>query len=498
MVTTDQNQRIVTFYSYKGGAGRSMALANIAWILAANGKRVLAIDWDFEAPGLHRYFLPFLADPELSETPGLIDLLWDYVDLAMTDREAWPPGIDDVLALADPQRYAVPLEFPFEVASSAETHSSCLHFLPAGLQNDTYAAKVHGFDWPAFYKRWGGETFLETFKSKAREHYDFVLIDSRTGIADTSGICTIQMPDTVVFCFTYNRQSVQGIESVGHSIRNHPTSKHMRFLPVPMRVEKSASRLERARRFAHHALDPLLPSEMTPDERLEYWYSCEISHYSDYAWEETLAVIKEEPRSRGTLIADLIWLTEQLAGHPLNMPRLSQEDQDKFLRRSELGDADRFRAAELIETKQRDGEFDVFLFHNSQDKPAVRVIAERLRQRGILPWFDEWEIRPGMPWQEALERQIGRIKAAAIFVGRDGLAKWQNMGLEVLLQDFVSHHAPVIPVILPNAPEILYLPSFLKVLTVVDFRLSDPDPMEMLIWGITGKRQQIRALEKFP
>lgn len=51
--------RIITFYSYKGGTGRSMALANVAWVLAAAGSRVLAIDWDFEAPGLHRYSTPF-------------------------------------------------------------------------------------------------------------------------------------------------------------------------------------------------------------------------------------------------------------------------------------------------------------------------------------------------------------------------------------------------------------------------------------------------------
>jgi Mrp family chromosome partitioning ATPase len=58
--------RVVTFYSYKGGTGRSMALANVAWILASAGNRVLAIDWDLEAPGLHRYFHPFLRDKELS------------------------------------------------------------------------------------------------------------------------------------------------------------------------------------------------------------------------------------------------------------------------------------------------------------------------------------------------------------------------------------------------------------------------------------------------
>ena len=65
--------RIITFYSYKGGTGRSMALANVACLLARGvrghsgqsatpDQRVLVIDWDLEAPGLHRYFGPFLAD----------------------------------------------------------------------------------------------------------------------------------------------------------------------------------------------------------------------------------------------------------------------------------------------------------------------------------------------------------------------------------------------------------------------------------------------------
>ncbi|MBA2305488.1 MAG: ParA family protein [Acidobacteria bacterium] len=60
--------RIITFYSYKGGTGRSMAVANVAWVLALNGYRVLVIDWDLEAPGIHRYFHPFLADKELLST----------------------------------------------------------------------------------------------------------------------------------------------------------------------------------------------------------------------------------------------------------------------------------------------------------------------------------------------------------------------------------------------------------------------------------------------
>ena len=67
-MTENRNGTVITFYSYKGGTGRTMALANIAWILAANGKRVLAVDWDLEAPGLHRFFHPFLDPATLRAT----------------------------------------------------------------------------------------------------------------------------------------------------------------------------------------------------------------------------------------------------------------------------------------------------------------------------------------------------------------------------------------------------------------------------------------------
>src|SRR6202008_3846708 len=71
--------RIITFYSYKGGTGRSMALANVAFILASNGKRVLMLDWDLEAPGLHRYFAPLLKDPDVVRSPGLMNFFVEFV-----------------------------------------------------------------------------------------------------------------------------------------------------------------------------------------------------------------------------------------------------------------------------------------------------------------------------------------------------------------------------------------------------------------------------------
>ena len=65
-----------------------MALSNLAWVLASNDKQVLQIDWDLEAPGLHRYLRPFLVDPELRTTLGLIDFVWDIAKDKLTPRKA--------------------------------------------------------------------------------------------------------------------------------------------------------------------------------------------------------------------------------------------------------------------------------------------------------------------------------------------------------------------------------------------------------------------------
>ena len=63
---------IITFYSYKGGVGRTMALANVAVLLAQRGLHVLAVDWDLEAPGLERYFGYFTVEQRKG---GLLSLL---------------------------------------------------------------------------------------------------------------------------------------------------------------------------------------------------------------------------------------------------------------------------------------------------------------------------------------------------------------------------------------------------------------------------------------
>lgn len=133
--------------------------------------------------------------------------------------------------------------------------------------------------------------------------------------------------------------------------------------------------------------------------------------------------------------------------------------------------------------------FDVFLCHNVQDKAEIKRIGEELRHRGLRPWLDEWELRPGVPWQDFVEEQIEEIKSAAVFVGESGLGPWQEMEIRGLLSEFVKRNCPVIPVMLSNAPKKPMLPLFLREMTWVDFRKNDPEPMRQLIWGITGKKK---------
>lgn len=134
-------------------------------------------------------------------------------------------------------------------------------------------------------------------------------------------------------------------------------------------------------------------------------------------------------------------------------------------------------------------DFDVFLCHKGIDKPAVKKIGEQLKAEGLLPWLDEWELRPGLPWQRALAEQIEHIKSAAVFVGKDGIGPWQQMELEAFLSEFVDRGCPVIPVLLDYAPDKPKLPIFLRGMEWVDFRKTDPEPLERLIWGITGTRR---------
>jgi nucleotide-binding universal stress UspA family protein len=133
--------------------------------------------------------------------------------------------------------------------------------------------------------------------------------------------------------------------------------------------------------------------------------------------------------------------------------------------------------------------FDVFLSHNSKDKPTVRQLGDELKKRGLTVWLDEWELVPGRPWQEALEGIVRTTSAAAVLVGSDGIGPWQDREMRGCLSEFVDRGLSVIPVLLPGAPSKPDLPMFLKQFTWVDLRggLTN-EGLDRIQWGITGKK----------
>jgi TIR domain/Effector-associated domain 1 len=139
-----------------------------------------------------------------------------------------------------------------------------------------------------------------------------------------------------------------------------------------------------------------------------------------------------------------------------------------------------------IDHKAASSQFDVFLCHNSQDKPEVQKIANQLLELGIRPWLDVWQLRPGFPWQPELETQVKTSKSAAVFVGSSGLGPWQTREIEAFMREFVDRQCPVIPVLLATAPQKPQLPVFLSGHMWVDFRQPQPEPITQLVWGITG------------
>jgi formylglycine-generating enzyme required for sulfatase activity len=310
----DRRGKIVTFYSYKGGTGRSMALANVAFLLASAGKRVLAVDWDLEAPGLHRYFEPFLADRSLEHSTGVIDFVRDFATAALARGPKEPMEANWYEEYADLLAHAVPLAYEFE-------NGGALHLVPAGKQDASYGVRVNAFDWESFYARLGGGILLEAVKANLRRVYDFVLIDSRTGVSDTSGICTIQMPDELVVCFTLNRQSIYGASAAArlafvsrHGVDGNPTLK---IWPVPMRVEYAEKdRMEIASTLARVRFSGLM-SHFNPNEEELYWGEIPVAYEPYYAYEEVLSLFRDRPRQRASLLARMETIAGHLNGEPL-------------------------------------------------------------------------------------------------------------------------------------------------------------------------------------
>jgi tetratricopeptide (TPR) repeat protein/MinD-like ATPase involved in chromosome partitioning or flagellar assembly len=242
----------VTFYSYKGGVGRTLALANAAYLLATDKYepcKVLLWDFDLEAPGIPHLFRCRWG----AKKQGFVDLVDTYLG------EAKVPPV---------QEYIHQSEVPG------------IDLLPAGYIDGKYSGKLERINWRLVYEKAHGYDFLESIGESIRKiepQYDYVLIDSRTGYSDVGGICLHQLPDLVVLMFRLNSQNLDGTQKVFSAIQRYrtKTKKHVDVIPVvspawPFATTEANSLVRRAKKIfgGEGLLDISFDSSLTFGEKL--------------------------------------------------------------------------------------------------------------------------------------------------------------------------------------------------------------------------------------
>lgn len=186
---------VVTFYSYKGGVGRTLALVNVAALLAKQGRRVLAVDFDLEAPSLpdFDFFNPAIG------RKGVVDYVSEYRATGIA------PSCHDFIV-------------PCEVAGHP------IWVMPAGRSTEPgYTDRLNDIDWKELYEEQDGFLLFEDLKQQWAQFegrgFDYVLLDSRTGHTDVGGICTRQLPNAVSIMFLPNASNISGLLPIVESIR---------------------------------------------------------------------------------------------------------------------------------------------------------------------------------------------------------------------------------------------------------------------------------------
>jgi hypothetical protein len=307
---------IITFYSYKGGSGRSMALANIAWLLAdpsrcADCGRILAIDWDLEAPGLHRFFQG-LINPEanVESYPGVIDLFLDLDCRAKSLEPSIEPPSDASWARGfSLDSYVLPTVQPG------------LDIMKAGRFGSDYARNVTSFDWAGLYTR--ASWLFAWLTNQLTRNYSYILIDSRTGETDTSSICTSILPEKLVAVFTPNLQAIQGVlRQVERAVRFRRTmadERPIKILPLPSRIENARTALREKWRFETPGGYQPRFEELFRDlfdlkscDLTAYFGELQIPQSPDYAYGEPIAVREEMSHDRFTLSGSYVSLMSRL------------------------------------------------------------------------------------------------------------------------------------------------------------------------------------------
>ncbi|MBO3463028.1 pentapeptide repeat-containing protein [Aetokthonos hydrillicola Thurmond2011] len=290
---------IYTFYSYKGGVGRSMSLANVAELFYQAGLKVLIVDWDLEAPGIERFFP--INHEEFSTKPGLMDMLLDYKQQMTQDFSI--SGDEDDLPFKNLK------EFIVDVYTNVQEKGE-LWILSAGRRSkdnfSDYANTVRTFDWGDFYQNWEGELYFEWLRQQFEIIADVVLIDSRTGVTEMGGVCTYQLADVIVMLCSANQQCLEGTYKMFLDFKRPQVQeireRTLEVVVVPARIDNTESDLlDSFQRDFIKLFSKYIPKSI--GSRSDIFWQLAIPYVPRYAYQETLA-IREKQKAHAKNLVD--------------------------------------------------------------------------------------------------------------------------------------------------------------------------------------------------
>jgi len=326
---------VVTFYSFKGGVGRTTSLALVSTILASRGRRVVLIDFDLEAPGLS-FLMPTASD---SSTLGLLD----YLHQRYLTPDIDVPTINECIR-------QVPLDTRGEI-----------FLVPAGEYDENYIHRLADLEVRLFYQRDNNPIHQLFADIKKNLEPDVILIDARTGFNEMGAVALFDQADLGVICFTPTNQSFEGLQWVvqaANKQRKYQGIPDLRFLVTPMPpVAQSQQQLWMARTYEWIASNWDIPSALMVEEICyQIPYNPNISTLATVG--EDLPISLLDPY---TPIADAIFasLPETKSSSATNFTNYRDSAIDELQFRAST--AQEMNAEEIPTIFQKTGDFPKFL-----------------------------------------------------------------------------------------------------------------------------------------
>jgi len=374
---------IYTFYSYKGGVGSSMALANVAALCYQFGRNVLIVDWDLEAPGLERFF--GYTPQSINTKPGLIDLYNTYYN-----QSCQLPIIEDYLIDIDETLIISENEKMKQNITDRKNHLWLIH---AGKRYDEYKNEfilsVRGIDW----KSKTSKSFVDDLKDQMNKWADFILIDSRTGYSDVGGICTYRMADVLVGFCSCTDQSIEGLHSVLSDFKKEGMITH-RQKEIPAIVIPS--------RF-----EPVAPKVASFEDKLIKYFQSYYSHINR----------KDKP---------LLW--------QIGIPYQKKFSFEEVLVVSEGRTSENKLLYEAYTniTQLMDKEFyhyDAFIFSDNRDLQSCQKLIDQLKQKQLSVSDLHFIQQKGGVTSESIEQHLS-ISRYVIIVWSENLIDQKSFGFD--------------------------------------------------------------------